>query len=121
MARMQAAGAAKNCPALLAAANQRIALLQRAASLRSGVVNCEDATHKNSDRDTPGFDAREIALTRNAVASMCSAANAVQPEKHSSGRQSNPLADSCLVVAQSEPVSFSGGYKTRVTKASDCR
>ncbi|MBN9041626.1 MAG: hypothetical protein BGP05_03290 [Rhizobiales bacterium 62-47] len=75
VARMRAAGAANNCAGLIAAANQRLALLQRVASMRPGVVNCEDATHKNSDRDPPGYDAKEMALTRQ-VMSACSGAAA---------------------------------------------
>lgn len=80
LARMRAAGAANNCAGLIAAANQRLALLQRVASMRPGVVNCEDATHKNSDRDPPGYDAREMALTRQ-VMSACRGATVRTAEK----------------------------------------
>lgn len=87
VAKMRAAAAANNCTGLIAAGNQRIALLQRAASMRSSVVNCEDETHKNSDRDPAGFDSREIALTRNAMAACSATAGAVannsQPAKPS--------------------------------------
>jgi hypothetical protein len=74
LARMRAAGAANNCPVLVKAGNQRIALLERAASMRSSVVNCEDATHKNSDRDAGGFDSRQITLTRNAMSACAGSA-----------------------------------------------
>jgi len=70
LARLRAAGAANNCAGVMAAGSQRIALLRRVASMRPGVVNCEDATHKNSDRDPPGYDARQIALTQQ-VMSAC--------------------------------------------------
>lgn len=80
LARLRAAGAANNCAGVMAAGNQRIALLRRVASMRPGVVNCEDATHKNSDRDPPGYDARQIALTQQ-VMSACRGATTRTAEK----------------------------------------
>lgn len=80
LARLRAAGAANNCAGVMAAGNQRIALLRRVASMRPGVVNCEDATHKNSDRDPPGYDARQIALTQQ-VMSACRGSTVRTAEK----------------------------------------
>lgn len=80
LARLRAAGAANNCAGVIAAGNQRIALLRRVASMRPGVVNCEDATHKNSDRDPPGYDARQIALTQQ-VMSACRGSTTRTAEK----------------------------------------
>jgi len=83
LARLRAAGAANNCAGVMAAGSQRIALLRRVASMRPGVVNCEDATHKNSDRDPPGYDARQIALTQQ-VMSACRGATVRTAEKPAS-------------------------------------
>ncbi len=121
LARMRAAGAANNCAGLIAAANQRLALLQRVASMRPGAVNCEDATHKNSDRDPPGYDAKEIALTRQ-VMSACSGSDARTAAAPSQTRK--PAADVQPRVANPEDgdcsdVSGSGGprIKCKRTKA----
>jgi len=107
IARMRAAGAANNCAGLIAAANQRIALLRRVASMRPGVVNCEDATHKNSDRDPPGYDAREIALTQRVMAACrgsqsrtaAHAAPAAKPATKPQPRVANAADGDCSDVS----------------------
>ncbi len=115
LARMKAAAAANNCAGVIAAGNARIAVLQRAASMRSSVVNCEDATHINSDRDPPGYDAREIAFTRNVIAacngtaSRTAATNTPPPAKPVA-----PPADSRAVARGSDCSDVSGTGAPRI-------
>jgi hypothetical protein len=115
VARMRAAGAANNCAGVIAAANQRIALLQRVASMRPGVVNCEDATHKNSDRDPPGYDAREIALTRNIVSACNGAAGrtAAKPNQTTKPAASPQRRVASIQDSDCSDVSGTGGPRIK--------